>query len=130
VVPLLAIAAAWLPRVAIPLAAPIGAVGCTCPERGSPVIFDEATVAREPTIFVEGDACDAKSVECMHRDAKDRCDTFWIVPTNEGQCVFSARFPDGTSIESVIDYNLDGEWPCRGNVRPTHEHVARVNSKT
>jgi hypothetical protein len=94
------------------------------------VVLDAATVEREPTIFVEGNACNAKSVECMHWDAKGRCDTFWIVPTNEGRCIFAARFSDGTSIEDVIEYDLDGEWPCRGNVRPRHEHITRIISKT
>jgi hypothetical protein len=119
-----AITVAWLPRLAVPLTA----TGCVCGERGSAVEFDAATVERQPEIVVEGDACNAKSVECMHRDAKDRCDVFWIDPIKEGRCIFSARFSDGTRIEEAIDYELDGKYPCRGNVRPRHDHVTRIYS--
>lgn len=116
--------ALWLPRLAVPVAA----AGCGCPERGSAVELDAATVERAPAIVVDGDACNAESVTCLHRDAKDRCDTLWIEPLGPGQCLFSARFPDGTRIEEVIDYELDDEYPCRGNVRRRHDHVTRIYS--
>jgi hypothetical protein len=129
-VSLLAITFASLPRLALPVAGSATMTGCTCGERGSAVVFDAATVEREPAIVVAGDVCNAESVVCLHRDAKDRCDTFWIVPIKEGRCIFTARFSDRTEIEEAIDYDVDGEYPCRGNVRPRHDHVTRINSGT
>ena len=116
----------WAPRIA----APIALGGCSCPEDGSAVVFDVATVEREPQIVVSGEACNPQSVECMHRDVHDRCDTFWIVPTGPGRCLFSARFSDGTSIEDAIDYVADEEYPCRGNLRPRPQHVTHISSET
>jgi len=124
------LAIAWAPRLAVPAAAPVMLTGCGCPERGSAVVFDAATVERQPQIVVSGEACNAASVVCMHRDAQDRCDTFWIEPLREGRCIFSARFSDGTAIEDAIDYELDTEYPCRGNLRPRPDHVTRIYSGT
>lgn len=123
-----AVAVAWLPRLTVSTAAPVVMTACGCPERGSAVVFDAATVERQPEIVVQGEACNAASVECMHRDAQDRCDTFWIVPIREGRCIFSARFSDGTAIEDAIDYERDDEYPCRGNLRPRPDHVTRIYS--
>lgn len=121
---------AWAPRIAVPVAVPVATTACGCPERGSAVVFDAATMARQPAIVLEGEACNAQSLECMHRDGHDRCDTFWINPIREGRCIFSARFPDGTTIEDAIDYELDTEYPCRGNLRPRPDHVTRIHSGT
>lgn len=118
---------AWLPRVAVSIA-PLTMTGCECGERGSAVLFDARTVERQPEIVVDGEACNARSVLCVHRDAKDRCDTFWIDPIREGRCIFSARFSDGTRIEEAIDYELDDSYPCRGNVRPRQDHVTKIYS--
>jgi hypothetical protein len=90
------------------------------------VILEAATVERQPEIVVGGEACNAQSIDCMHRDAQGRCDTFWIDPLREGRCVFTARFSDGTALAETIDFDLDGEWPCRGNIRPRHDHVPRM----
>jgi hypothetical protein len=113
-------------RIVLPAAAPATLTGCSCAERGSPVVLDEAVVEREPTITVGGEACNAKSVTCLGRDAKDRCNTFWIDPTSEGRCVFAVDFADGKRLEAAIDYELDGEYPCRGNIRPRHDGITRI----
>ncbi len=126
VVALSVVALAWAPRVALPVAAPALVTGCNCPDRGSAVVLDATAVERQPQIVVSGEACNAKSVECMHRDAQDRCDTFWIVPTDEGRCSFSARFPDGSALEHEIDYVVDDEYPCRGNIRARGPDVTRL----
>ncbi|MDF2691971.1 MAG: hypothetical protein K0S65_354 [Labilithrix sp.] len=126
----LAIGLVWIGRLAMPVGAPALLSGCACGERGSAVVFDEATVEREPAVYVEGEACNTASVVCMHRDAKDRCDTFWIDPIREGRCVFSARFADGSRLEEAIEYDRDDEYPCRGNVRPRHDGLTRIRSKS
>ena len=45
--------------------------------------------------------------------------TFWTLAG-------SLRFPDGTRSDAAIDYELDGEYPCRGNIRPRHDGVTRL----
>lgn len=122
--------ALWAPRIALSVGAPVMIAGCQCAERGVPVVLDEATVAREPAVSVSGVACEPADVVCMHRGSGDRCDVFWIEPKREGLCVFSVRFPDGTAIDRVIDFDEDGEYPCRGNVRPRTDQVTRIDSET
>lgn len=128
-VSVLALVATALPRFALPVALPLATVGCNCQDDGSAVAFDRATTERSPQLVVTGDACSARSLECMHRDDADRCDVFWIVPERPGHCVFTARFDDGTAMEAAFDYEFDGEWPCRGSIRP-HDggRVVRFNS--
>jgi len=122
----------WLPRLAIAPITTAGTAGCACGERGSPMIFDAATVERNPRVEVSGEACNAQSVECMHRDDRDRCDTFWIVPLRAGVCRISVQFDDNgktTAIEDQVDYVDDTKYPCRGNVRPVHDStITRINS--
>lgn len=117
-----ALTLAWFPRIAIPLTT----TACSCPEAGSAVILEPATLERNPVLGVGGEACTPEDVECMHRDARDRCDVYWITPRGEGRCLVQARFSDGTHLSSTIDYDLDGEYPCRGNVRPRVDGVTRL----
>ncbi|MCW5834886.1 MAG: hypothetical protein KIS78_20970 [Labilithrix sp.] len=109
---------------------PAAVTGCTCGQHGSAVELDRASVERRPIIAVEGGACDATSVSCARHDTTGRCEVYWITPTREGRCTISARFSDDTQMEDEIEYHADSEYPCRGYIRPRHDHVTRFYSKT
>ncbi|MBX3219801.1 MAG: hypothetical protein KF795_04730 [Labilithrix sp.] len=126
-----AVTALALGRLALAtVAVPAAVSGCTCGEHGSAVELDRASIEREPQIAVAGEACDATSLSCARHDTQGRCEVYWITPTREGQCVVSARFSDDTQIEEAIEYHADSQYPCRGYIRPRHDHVTRFYSKT
>lgn len=111
----LAILLAFLPPASATMA-------CNCPDEGSYAEFSAASMAKDPTIEVSGDA----RVECMHRNLHDQCDGLWIVPSKPGVVTLTLRFSDGTSASDSIDYLYDGTYPCRGDLRPVHEKVIRL----
>lgn len=111
----LALLLAFLPPAAATLA-------CNCPETGSPVELSYATVARDPKVSLSGDA----RLECVRRDTADRCSAYWIVPQTKGSVTFTLHFDDGTTSADTIEYVDDTEYPCRGNIRPVHDHVTSL----
>ncbi len=117
----LGLVALWLPRMTVPLATS----SCACGERGSAIVLEPSTIAR-PHVLSLGGACNGESAECMREDAEHRCEILWIVPTNEGRCTVTARFADGSTSEHTVEYALDGEYPCRGNIRPVRDEVGRL----
>jgi hypothetical protein len=111
-----------------PVAASIAVAtsGCQCAERGTAVILDTEVVARDPKFGVGGEACSPRSVVCQHRDAADRCDTYWIEPERQGLCRVTVTFADGSGFDETIDFDEDEKYPCRGNVRPRRDGVTRI----
>lgn len=100
--------------------------GCQCGERGTAVVVDAAVVKRDPKLGVSGEACSPSNVVCQHRDAADRCDTYWIEPDRQGSCRVTVTFADGSGFDETIDFDEDESYPCRGNVRPRRDGVTRI----
>ncbi|MBX3230429.1 MAG: hypothetical protein KIT84_03155 [Labilithrix sp.] len=96
-------------------------LACNCAETGSPVEIASSTLDREPELRLTGDA----RLECMRRDKANRCDVYWIVPAKAGTVTIALDFPDGVRVEDVIEYGTDDAYPCRGNIRPVHDHITR-----
>lgn len=95
---------------------------CNCPDEGSYAELSAASMAKDPKIEVSGDA----KIECMHRNERDQCDGFWIVPASAGTVTVTLHFSDGTSASDSIEYLRDGHYPCRGDLRPVRDKVIRL----
>lgn len=109
----LALVLAFLPSATAELA-------CNCPDEGSAIELATATVARKPVVTVTaGNA----TLQCVERTDADECSTFWIVPHAAGTVTVTATFPDGTSESDSLEYIHDGHYPCRGDLRPVHDHI-------
>jgi len=104
---------------------PAGATGtlaCNCPDPGSYVEIEPATLAKNPSVEFKGDV----TWECEHRGAGDKCDGYWLTPHSTGTATVILHFPDGTSASDSVDYLYDGHYPCRGDLRPVTDHVSRL----
>lgn len=111
----LALLLAFLPPASVTLA-------CNCPDEGSYAEIIPESAAKEPQIAIGGDA----RIECMHRNARDYCDGFWIIPGSAGTVTVTLQFSDGTVKSDSIEYIHDGTYPCRGDLRPVHDHASRL----
>jgi hypothetical protein len=115
--------------LAVATTAPIAlATACQCRDNGSPIILDDEAVRQKLVVTAEGPACDTSKLECMQRDAEDRCQVYWIVPRSQGRCIVSLHLGDGRRIEEVIDYGLDEDYPCRGEITTEHRHVTHFSA--
>lgn len=107
-------------------AAPIAlTTACQCRENGSPIVISDELVRENLALTAEGSACTTSDLECMQRDKENRCQVYWIVARAEGRCVVTLDLGDGKRLEDVIDYGLDRDYPCRGDITTEHRHVTR-----
>lgn len=95
-------------------------LACNCPDEGSDIEIATSSLPKKPVITVTaGDA----SLQCVERTDQNQCYSFWIVPHAAGNVTVTATFADGTSASDTIEYIHDGHYPCRGDLRPIHDHI-------